>query len=192
MTTPLPSPPAMPEERGRLPGDMSRKDRRARIIRVDQAGEYGAKRIYDGQLAVLGHLPAAKSIRHMAEQEIRHLKVFDELLVQERIRPTMLSPVWHVAGFALGAASALLGVKAAMACTEAVEDVIEAHYSDQAAHLGSEDADLKTTIEEFRLDEMAHRDQARAEGAHEAPAYELLRAATKMGTKLAIFLSERI
>lgn len=187
-----PSPPAAPEQRGPLPGDLSAKELRARILRVDHAGEYGAKRIYDGQLAVLGASPAAASIRHMAEQEHAHLKTFDALLRQERVRPTLLSPLWHVAGFALGAASAALGAKAAMACTEAVEDVIDAHYAAQAARLGPGDSALKTTIDACRADEIAHRDQARAEGAHDAPAYGLLRALTQAGTRLAIFLSERI
>ena len=127
----------------RLPGDPTRDELIARMIRVDHAGEYGAKRIYDGQLAVLGRSGAAPAIREMAEAEQAHLDTFDTLLVERRVRPTALAPVWHVAGFALGAASALLGERAAMACTVAVEEVIEEHYVDQAEKLGDDEAALR-------------------------------------------------
>lgn len=189
-------PPAPADARGRLPGDPGRAEALARMIRVDHAGEYGAKRIYDGQLAILGHTPAAEKIRHMADQERRHLDAFDKLVVARRVRPTLLSPLWHVAGFALGAATALAGPKAAMACTEAVEEVIDEHYRHQSAALASEpgggEDDLRAMIEDFRKDEIEHRDIARAEGAHEAPAYPLLTSAVKAGSRLAIWLSERL
>jgi ubiquinone biosynthesis monooxygenase Coq7 len=156
----------------RLPGDPSREEMIARILRVDQAGEYGAVRIYEGQLAVL--------------------VTFNRLLPERRVRPTALTPLWHVAGFALGAATALLGEKAAMACTVAVEEVIDEHYAAQSAQLGSEEPELKAVIDEFRQDELVHRDEGLAHGAEEAPGYELLRAAIKTGSRLAIWLSTRV
>jgi len=181
-----------PAGTGRQPGDPTREELLARMIRVDHAGEYGARRIYDGQLAVLGRSPAGASIRRMAAQEQRHLEVFDRLVVGRRVRPTLLSPLWHVAGFALGAGSAILGESAAMACTEAVEEVIDEHYGRQLAALGGEEPELKATIAEFRADEIEHRDTARAAGAADAPGYPLLKAAVKAGSRLAIWLSERI
>ena len=176
----------------RLPGDPTRDELIARMIRVDHAGEYGAKRIYDGQLAVLGRSTAAPAIRAMAEAEQAHLDTFDELLVERRVRPTALAPVWHVAGFALGAMSALLGERAAMACTVAVEEVIEEHYVDQAQRLGKDETALRRTLEEFGADEAHHRETALAHEAEQAPGYEALSAAVKGGTRLAIWLSERI
>ncbi len=176
----------------RLPGDPTRAQLVDRVIRVDQAGEYGAKRIYDGQLAVLRGSASEAAIRRMAEQEQRHLDVFDRLVAERRVRPTLLSPLWHAAGFALGAATALLGEKAAMACTEAVEEVIDDHYRRQAALLGDDEAPLRQVIEEFRADEIEHRDIARAGGAREAPAYPLLSGAVKTASRLAIWLSERL
>ena len=166
----------------------------AAMIRVDHAGEYGAVRIYEGQLAVLGarRSPAADAIRHMAEQEQRHLKTFDDLVNARRVRPTALEPVWRIAGFALGAATAMLGEKAAMACTAAVEEVIDGHYAGQIAKLGKDEAALKATVEDFRADEAAHRDAALAMGAEEAPGYRLLSEAIKAGCRLAIRLSEKI
>jgi ubiquinone biosynthesis monooxygenase Coq7 len=175
-----------------LPGDFTREETVARMLRVDHAGEYGAVRIYEGQLAVLGRSPATEAIRHMAEQERRHLAEFDRLLPARRVRPTILSPLWHAAGFALGAATALLGERAAMACTVAVEEVIDAHYADQAQRLGDSEPALRATIEEFRRDERAHRDEALGHGAEQAPAYELLSAAIKSGSRLAIWLSTRV
>ena len=164
------------------------------MIRVDHAGEYGAVRIYEGQLAVLRARPKSeattKIIEHMAEQEQRHLDAFDKLVNERRVRPTALEPVWRVAGFALGAATALLGEKAAMACTAAVEEVIDEHYAKQIERL--DDADLKKTISEFRADEIAHRDEAIAHGAEQAPGHRLLSGAIKAGCRLAIALSERI
>lgn len=176
----------------RLPGDPTREETIARMIRVDHAGEYGARRIYDGQLAVLGRSAAAPAIREMAEAEQAHLDTFDALLVERRVRPTALSPVWHVAGFALGAASALLGERAAMACTVAVEEVIDEHYADQAARLDESEAELKKTIEEFRADELAHKDTALARNAEAAPAYPLLTRAIRDISRAAIRISKRV
>ena len=176
----------------RLPGDPSPQEAVARMIRVDHAGEYGARRIYDGQLAVLGKSPSAPVIREMAEAEQAHLDTFDALLADRRVRPTALSPLWHVAGFALGAASAMLGERAAMACTVAVEEVIEEHYEGQAARLGDDEAELRRILEEFGADEARHRETGLAHGAEQAPGYAALAAAVKRGTRLAIWLSERI
>jgi len=176
----------------RLPGDPNPAEEVRRIIRVDHAGEYGAVRIYAGQLAVLGESAAGAVVRKMAEQEHRHLERFERLVVERRVRPTALTPLWHMAGFALGAASALLGARAAMACTVAVEEVIDEHYQGQAARLDESEADLRHTIEEFRRDEIEHRDLGLAQGAREAPAYELLTATVKAGSRLAIWLSTRI
>jgi ubiquinone biosynthesis monooxygenase Coq7 len=173
----------------RLPGDPDARQLVERMIRVDHAGEYGARRIYEGQLAVLGR---HAKIEHMAEQERAHLARFEGMVVARRVRPTLLTPLWHVAGFALGAATALLGEKAAMACTEAVEEVIDEHYAAQAAKLGQDETELKTVIEQFRAEEIEHRDTARAEGAAEAPGYPVLTTAIKQASKLAIWLSERV
>ncbi len=185
-----PRPTATGEDR--LPGDPDPKELVARMIRVDHAGEYGAARIYDGQLAILGDRPVGAVIRRMAEQERRHLAAFDRLIVERRVRPTVLTPVWHAAGVALGAASALLGERAAMACTVAVEDVIQKHYAGQADRLGDDEAELRATIEEFRADEIEHHDTGLAHEAEQAPGYRLLSEAVKTGSRLAIWLSTRV
>lgn len=176
----------------RLPGDPMPRRRVERMIRVDHAGEYGAAQIYEGQLAILGRSKSGAVIRRMAEQEKRHLAAFDRLVVERRVRPTLLSPLWHVAGFALGAATAVLGERAAMACTVAVEEVIDEHYRKQAEALGEEEAELKAAIEEFREDELHHRETGLAHGAEETPGYELLSAAIKAGSRFAIWLSTRL
>ena len=175
-----------------LPGDPSRDENIARILRVDQAGEYGAVRIYEGQLAVLGGTSAGEVIREMAAREQEHLEAFDKMLVDRRVRPTALSPVWHLAGYALGVATALIGPSAAMACTVAVEEVIDEHYASQAEALGTDEPQLRAQIETFRDDELAHRDEALAHGAANAPAYPLLTGAVKAGSRLAIWLSTRV
>ena len=182
----------MTRQAQRLPGDPSEKEAIARMIRVDHAGEYGAARIYEGQLAVLRRSAAAPVIRRMAEQEKRHLAAFDRLVVERRVRPTALSPLWHVAGYALGAATALLGERAAMACTVAVEEVIDEHYRDQVERLGDSEPELRTAITEFRAQEIEHRDTGLAHGAEAAPAYPALSAAIKAGSRLAIWLSTRL
>jgi 3-demethoxyubiquinol 3-hydroxylase len=164
-----------------------------RMIRVDQAGEYGAKRIYAGQLAVMGtRAPLAGEVRHMAEQEAAHLARFDALIAERGVRPTALQPFWHVAGFALGAATALIGPRAAMACTAAVEEEIDRHYTAQLDELGEADPELSATIEQFRADEREHRETALANGAEQAPAYPLLSGAIRLGCRMAIRLAERI
>ncbi|HTN13184.1 MAG TPA: demethoxyubiquinone hydroxylase family protein [Sphingomonadaceae bacterium] len=166
-----------------------------RMIRVDQAGEYGATRIYAGQLAVLGERgPHATEIRAMAAQEDDHLARFNAMLAERGVRPTALQPFWSVAGFALGAATALIGPEAAMACTAAVEEEIDRHYTSQLEELAQDgdDPELAAVIEDFREDERDHRDAALAAGAERAPAYPLLSGAIRLGCKLAIRLSERI
>lgn len=176
-----------------LPGEPAGAALIDRILRVDHAGEYGAVRIYEGQLAVLGReSEAGKAIARMAEQERAHLATFDRLLPERRARPTALQPLWHAAGFALGAATALLGEKAAMACTVAVEETIDEHYRAQIDALPESEAELKATLESFRQDEVAHKDEALERGAAEAPGYEALAAAIKAGSRLAIWLSSRV
>src|SRR5215472_3607133 len=184
---------SMSEERPpRLPGDRQPAEEIARMLRVDHAGEYGATRIYQGQLDVLGRSRAAGEIRRMAETEKRHLARFEELLHERRVRPTLFHPLWSVAGYALGAATALLGERAAMACTVAVEDVIDEHYRGQAEYLVEEDPELRETILSFRDDELAHREIAIAYGAKDTPGYDLIGAAVQAGSRIAIWLSTRL
>jgi len=175
-----------------LPGEPAGRKLVERVLRVDHAGEYGAKRIYEGQLAVLGDRPEAEAIRAMAAAEDEHLKWFDKALTEHGVRPTALHPLWHVAGYALGAATAMLGPRAAMACTAAVEEVIDRHYAEQSAQLGDDEAPLRETVERYRADELDHRDTALAHGAEEAPAHDLLTGVVKAGSRLAIWLSTRI
>jgi len=176
---------------GWKPGD-PRPDAES-MLRVDQAGEYGATRIYAGQLAVLGHdRPAGRVIARMARQEERHLQRFDALMAERGVRPTALQPLWKAAGFALGAATALMSEKAAMACTDAVETEIDRHYGRQLEELGESDPELASDIAAFRAEELEHRDTARAHGAAETIGYPLLTAAIRAGCRLAIGLSKRI
>ena len=167
--------------------------RTQRMIRVDQAGEYGATRIYAGQLAVMGGRgPGSAEIAAMAEQEAGHREKFDALMARRGVRPTALQPFWSAAGFGLGAATALLGPEAAMACTAAVEEEIDRHYSKQPEELSADDPELSGMIEEFREDEREHRETALAAGAERAPGYPLLSAAIRLGCRAAIRLSERV
>lgn len=195
----------MPKQPRRTPRPISDQPGRPRastieeILRVDHAGEYGAVRIYAGQLAVFKYLPGkeetVEALKRMSKDEELHLARFNDLVNERGVRPTAFAPIWHVAGFALGAATALMGEKAAHACTEAVEDVIDRHYAGQVKKLdamGEEEAPLRETIERFRLEEMQHRDEAIEKGAKEAPAYPLLSSVIRAGCKIAIRLSEKV
>lgn len=177
---------------GRLPGDPTPRELVARMIRVDHAGEYGAARIYAGQLAVLGHTDKRDLLEHMAAQEAVHLETFGRMIGERGIRPTAMLPLWHVAGYVLGAGTALLGSRAAMACTVAVEEAIDEHYREQVAQLGADESELSATIETFRAEELEHRDIGLEHEAELAPAYRLLSAAIKLGCKIAIRISERV
>jgi ubiquinone biosynthesis monooxygenase Coq7 len=178
------------------PGQGAYVQRLAEILRVDHAGELGAVSIYRGQRAVLGQAPGreriAGQLAEMEAHEAVHLARFDDLLTERRVRPTALAPVWRLAGFALGAGTALLGEKAAHACTEAVETVIEDHYAGQVAELADRDPALAAELEQFRQEELAHRDLAVEEGAHEAPGYALLSALVRAGCRTAIKISEKL
>ncbi len=173
------------------PGD--RRETTDMMIRVDQAGEYGATRIYAGQLAVLGDRhPSARAIHHMAAQEERHRAFFDRMIAERGVRPTLLQPFWNVAGFALGAVTAAIGPDAAMACTAAVETEIDKHYSQQLAELGDSDPELSEAIADFQAEELEHRDHALAAGAENTFGYPVLSGLIRLGCKAAIAVSKRI
>ncbi len=173
------------------PGD--KREGMKSMIRVDQAGEYGATRIYAGQLAVLGRgSPAARKVAHMAEQEAVHREFFDAMMARRGVRPTIFQPFWDVAGFALGAVTAAIGPEAAMACTAAVETEIDLHYSAQLDELGNSDPELSDAIERFRAEELEHRDTALASGAEDAIGYPVLSAAIRAGCRVAIAVAKRI
>ncbi len=162
------------------------------MIRVDHAGEYGAARIYAGQLAVMGNRhPDAAEIERMRQQEQRHLDTFDRLINERQVRPTILAPVWDAAGFALGAATALMGPRAAMACTAAVETEIDRHYAEQEAALAGSDPELEGHIAKFRAEELEHKETAIAHGAEDAPGYPVLSAVIRAGCRAAIAVSKR-
>ncbi|WP_242138694.1 MULTISPECIES: demethoxyubiquinone hydroxylase family protein [unclassified Sphingomonas] len=176
---------------GWKPGDARRASRS--MIRVDQAGEFGATRIYAGQLAVLGdRSPAARAIAGMANQEERHRAFFDAMMARRSVRPTLLEPVWNVAGFALGAITAAISPEAAMACTAAVETEIDKHYEDQLVALGDSDPELSDAIRDFQAEEVEHRETALAAGAENAVGYPVLSGLIRLGCKVAIATAKRI
>ena len=164
-----------------LPGDRSPDERVQQMIRVDHAGEYGAARIYAGQLAILGRGPKGDLLRHMRDQEREHLSTFSEIVGRRRVRPTVLLPLWDIAGFALGAITAAMGERAAMACTVAVEETIEDHYAEQAASLPEHEHELRAVIEKFREEELEHRDIGLANEAELTVGYRALSAVIKAG-----------
>jgi ubiquinone biosynthesis monooxygenase Coq7 len=175
-----------------LPGDPNPHAGVDRMIRVDHAGEYAAARIYAGQLAVLGRSASAPALQEMAAQEQQHLDTFARLVVRRRVRPTAMLPLWHVMSFALGAATAAMGPRAAMACTVAVEEAIDEHYAGQIAALDDSEAELRDSITRFRDDELHHRDVALAHGARQALGYRVMTTAIKAGCRAAIAISERL
>jgi 3-demethoxyubiquinol 3-hydroxylase len=179
-----------------LPGTSGAAARIAEMIRVDHAGEYAATRIYEGQRAIFSRLPGAKKITaqlaHQETDELVHKAAFDKLIQERGVRPTLMAPIWGVAAFGLGVATALMGEKAAHACTAAVEEVIEGHYRDQMEELGKSEPELKAMISNFRDEEIAHRDQAIAEGGKEAFGHPVLEAIIKTGCRAAIAISQKI
>jgi len=178
------------------PGRRFAQDRVAEMLRVDHAGEFGATRIYEGQRAVFSRLPGARKITaQLAEQEADeavHKAAFDKLLLERKVRPTLLGPIWGAAGFGLGVVTALMGEKAAHACTAAVEEVIEDHYREQIEELGDQEPELSAMISRFRDEEIAHKDQAIAEGAKEAFGHPVLEAVIKAGCRVAIAVCQKV
>ncbi len=179
-----------------MPGQAAPSREIEEMIRVDHAGEFGAVQIYRGQRAVFDRSArkshAASLVAEMEAGEEEHLKTFDRLVAERGVRPTLMAPLWRVAGFGLGAATALLGEKAAHACTEAVEEVIEEHYARQSEALGASDPELKSVIDRFREDELAHKQTAIEQGAQDAPGYVVLSTLIKLGCRAAIKISEKI
>ena len=168
----------------------------AEMLRVDHAGEYGAVAIYRGQQAVFKRnaktREIAEQLAEMEAEEQKHLDAFDKLLVERNVRPTAMTPLWNVAGYGLGVVTALMGEKAAHACTEAVENVIEQHYGAQVEEVKDEDPELAATFAEFREDELHHRDTAVEQGAHDAPGYGILSRVITAGCHAAIKITEKI
>lgn len=171
-----------------------------RVIRVDQAGELGANLIYNGQYTALSHIPHVKPIiKHMWEQEIVHHDTFNMLQTQLRVRPSLLTPAWKVGAFGMGLVTGLMNKEAAMACTEAVETVIGAHYNQQLRVLASQfpaDSEeveyLKSTIKLFRDQELEHLDTAVQNDSKDARPYWLLTEGIKTICKTAVYVAERV
>lgn len=178
------------------PGRGAQRARMAEILRVDHAGEYAAVLIYRAQRAVFegrqGREAITADMVEMEAQEQVHLDRFDALLNERQVRPTAMIPLWRLAATALGAGTALIGEKAAHACTEAVESVIEKHYAEQIEELRERDPELAAELARFREEELAHHDHAVAHGSREAPAYRLLSAVIGAGCRAAIKISERV
>jgi ubiquinone biosynthesis monooxygenase Coq7 len=167
------------------------------MIRVNQAGEIGARRICEGQLAVLRDPHARQLVQEILECEKGHLSHFEQLIAQRRVRPSMFHPLWNAAAYAVGMGTALLGPKAAMACHEAVETVITEHYNNQLRDLhetglASVETELKDRIKTFRDEEEGHRDIGTQNGAAEAPLYRVLSNVIKTGCRVAIAVAERV
>ncbi|CAG5928973.1 unnamed protein product [Menidia menidia] len=178
------------------PRDDEEKEMMHQMLRVDHAGEFGANRIYAGQMAVLGRTKTGPLIQQMWDQEKKHLAKFNEIIAENRVRPTVLLPLWNIAGFALGASTALLGKEGAMACTVAVEESISEHYNSQIRALMERDPDRYTEllqiIKDFRDDEMEHHDTGLEHNAESVPGYWLLKNAIQLGCKAAIYVSQRV
>ena len=170
----------------------SKKNHIDSILRVDHAGETAAAKIYDGQLAVLKNTPVGTTIQHMKDQEQEHLDTFNKLLYENDTRPTALLPLWNVMGFGLGVASAVMGEKAAMACTIAVEEVIGEHYAKQAESLNDDHKELKKTLMKLRDDELDHLETGVEHDGENAPGYEIMKAIVQLGCRTAIKISEKI
>ncbi|MBN8529794.1 MAG: demethoxyubiquinone hydroxylase family protein [Caulobacterales bacterium] len=178
------------------PGRGESRRRMAEILRVDHAGEYAAVQIYRAQRAVFqgrsGRETISADMAEMEAQEQVHLDRFNALLNERQVRPTAMTPIWRLAASALGAGTALMGEKAAHACTEAVEAVIEEHYADQVAEVSESDPDLAAELERFRLEELQHHDHAVEHGSRDAPGHRLLSAVIKVGCRAAIKISEKV
>ncbi len=164
------------------------------ILRVNHAGELGAKRIYEGQIAFTKDQKQKKLMLHMKEQELEHLRFFENEIPKRKARPTIMTPFWEICAYGLGAATAMMGAKAAMACTEAVEEVINEHYLEQISVLENfhEETELKDKIEKFRQEELEHQRIAVENDAHEAPVYEILGGVVRGLCKIAINISKKI
>ena len=182
----------------RLPGDLSKKEKIERMIRVNHAGEYGAKRIYEGQIAFSKDKNSKKIFKDMLDHENEHLTFFEEQIAKKQLRPTFLQPIWHIAGYGLGAITSLLGHKTAMACTVAVEEVIDEHYKSQVEdlenyeNLKEDEENLLSNIKKFRNEELEHKNIGIESGAKDVFGYGLLATAIKIGSKTAIWLSKRV
>ena len=168
----------------------------AEMLRIDHAGEYGAVAIYRGQQAVFRRQPStremADTLAEMEAEEQKHLDAFDKLLVERNVRPTAMTPIWNAAGYGLGVVTALMGEKAAHACTEAVETVIEQHYAEQAEAVEADEPELAATFREFREDELHHRDTAIEGGSQDAPFYRALSGVIQAGCRAAIAVTSKI
>ncbi len=168
---------------------------------MDHAGELAAVEIYRGQAFVLRGTSVEGTLQHMQEGEEEHLRRLDALLGERRVRPSLLTPLWRAAGFALGVATGLLGKQMAMAATVSVETSISRHYNSQVRELLEEgsrggqqkgDEELLAVFSKHRDEEVAHHDTAVSMGAKEAPGYQAQDAVIQMGCAAAIATASKI
>ncbi len=180
------------------PGHFDNTDKSAlhQMLRVDHAGEMAAVEIYNAQLRVFANGAnngaIIKTLEHQKAEEIAHKAEFDVILKDRKVRPTLLEPIWKPLAQFLGYSTALMGEKAAHACTYSVETVIENHYLGQEDALEKDNSGLLETIKRFREEEVAHKNDAIANGANEAKAFPVLDFIVQNGCKAAINLSHKI
>jgi ubiquinone biosynthesis monooxygenase Coq7 len=176
----------------KLPGDLSQEQKLQEIIRVNHAGEYGAKRIYQGHIDFTRDSIMKAHLQHMLSQELSHLKYFEEEVIKRKVRPTALFPLWKMAGYALGAITALMGPKATLICTEAIEEVIEEHYQEQINTLPENEQDLKNKIIQFQQEEVEHQLFAKEKRGEASILHTALQRIIAGGCKIAIKLAKKI
>jgi ubiquinone biosynthesis monooxygenase Coq7 len=168
------------------------------LVRVDHAGESGAKWIYSAQLRWVKNPETKKVLQEMYDQEIKHLLFFEEKMRDMHVRPTILLPLWRWMGGFTGAVSALLGEKAIFGYTEAVEEVIVEHYQKQINDLKKDKTNLEDnekliqTLETFKTDEEKHSSFLKEKGYKLSPVERFFKAAVQGGVRFAIKLSQYV
>ena len=165
------------------------------IIRVNHAGEYGAQKIYNGQIKFCKNSKLKKKLERISSEEKVHFDYFDEQIIKQRVRPTLMSPLWNILGTTLGVVSSRLGEDYVNACTESVEEVIVEHYKKQINFLKSQkiNNELRRKIEKFCKEEDDHREDAISSKSKKNNfGLKVFKRFTKLGTKVAIEVSKRV
>uniref|UniRef100_A0A0K0CUR5 5-demethoxyubiquinone hydroxylase, mitochondrial n=1 Tax=Angiostrongylus cantonensis TaxID=6313 RepID=A0A0K0CUR5_ANGCA len=173
----------------------ARKALLEKVIRVDHAGELGADRIYAGQMAVFQGSSVGSVIKKMWDEEREHLDTMERLAAKHDVPPTIFAPIFSVAAYTVGVASALLGKEGAMACTVAVEELIGRHYNNQLKELMADDPEahkeLLEILTKMRDDELNHHDTGIKYDGLKAPMFEVLKFVIQTGCRGAIYIAER-
>ncbi|MGI9153770.1 MAG: 2-polyprenyl-3-methyl-6-methoxy-1,4-benzoquinone monooxygenase [Rubrivivax sp.] len=167
-------------------------DRRlsAALMRVNHVGEVCAQALYQAQALTARSPELRQQMLAAAREETDHLAWTQQRLKELKDRPSLLNPLWYAGAFTLGLVAGRLGDAASLGFVVETERQVEAHLASHLDRLPTEDRASRAIVEQMKVDEARHADEALAAGA--APMPEPVRWAMRAAAKVMTTVAHRV